>query len=96
LNALVVGVSADKPATQQKFIDKFGLTFPLVADPGKTIIDAYGAREVLGVTAKRSTFLVGPDGRIAQRWTKVTVEGHGEDVINAIRRLSAVSRPATG
>jgi len=48
------------------------------------------------VTAKRSTFLVGPDGRIAQRWTKVTVEGHGEDVIDAIRRLSAVSRPATG
>jgi thioredoxin-dependent peroxiredoxin len=96
LNALVVGVSADKPATQQKFIDKFGLTFPLVSDPGKTVIDAYGAREVLGVTAKRSTFLVGPDGRIAQRWTKVTIEGHAEDVIGAIRRLSAASRSATG
>ena len=89
MNALVVGVSADKPATQQKFIDKFGLTFPMIADPGKTIIDAYGAREVLGVTAKRSTFLAGPDGHIAHVWKKVTVEGHGEDVVDAIRRLSA-------
>jgi thioredoxin-dependent peroxiredoxin len=89
LNALVVGVSADKPAVQQKFIDKFGLTFPLVADPGKTAIDAYGAREVLGVTAKRSTFLVAPDGTIARVWTRVAVEGHAEDVIDAIRKLSA-------
>jgi peroxiredoxin Q/BCP len=89
LNALVVGVSADKPAVQQRFIDKFGLTFPLVADPGKTIIDAYGAREVLGVTAKRSTFLVAPDGRVARVWTRVSVEGHAEDVIGAVRTLSA-------
>jgi peroxiredoxin Q/BCP len=89
LNALVVGVSADRPAVQQRFIDKFGLTFPLVADPEKSIIDAYGAREVLGVTAKRSTFLVAPDGRVARRWTRVDVEGHGKDVIDAIRQSSS-------
>lgn len=90
MNALVVGVSADKPATQSKFIDKFGLTFPMIADPEKSIIDAYGAREVLGVTAKRSTFLIGPDGRIARVWPRVAVEGHAEDVIDAIRTLSAM------
>ena len=85
LNALVVGVSADKPEVQQRFIDKFGLTFPMIADTSKTIIDAYGAREVLGVTAKRSTFLIGPDGRIERVWAKVHVEGHAAEVLDEIR-----------
>ena len=85
----MVGVSADRPSVQQRFIDKFGLRFPMLADPSKEIIDAYGAREVLGVTAKRSTFLIDPEGRVAQVWRKVSVEGHGEDVIDAIRRHSA-------
>ncbi len=85
----MVGVSADKPATQRKFIDKFGLTFPMISDPDKSVIDAYGAREVLGVSAKRSTFLVGPDGKVARVWPRVTVEGHAQDVIATIRELSA-------
>jgi peroxiredoxin Q/BCP len=89
LNALVVGVSADRPEIQQKFVDKFGLTFPLISDTAKRVIDAYGAREVLGVTAKRKTFLVGPDGRVAHVWPKVTVEGHAADVVATIRRVQA-------
>jgi len=87
LNALVVGVSADRPEVQQRFIDKFDLTFPLVSDRSKAIIDAYGAREVLGVTAKRSTFLVAPNGRIAWAWPKVRVEGHADDVVATLRDL---------
>ncbi len=83
-----MGVSADKPEIQRRFIDKFGLTFPLVPDPDKTIIDAYGAREVLGVTAKRRTFLVGPDGRVAHVWPKVKVEGHADDVVSVIESLA--------
>lgn len=83
-----MGVSADKPATQQKFIDKFELTFPMIADTNKAIIDAYGAREVLGVTAKRKTFLIDPEGRIAHIWPKVKVEGHADDVVATIRRLA--------
>lgn len=86
-----MGVSADKPEVQQRFIDKFELTFPMVSDAGKAIIDAYGAREVLGVTAKRSTFLIGPDGRIAHVWPKVHVEGHAEEVVAAIRELTAAA-----
>ncbi len=89
MNALVVGVSADKPEVQKRFIDKFGLTFPMIADTSKRVITAYGAREVLGVTAKRTTFLVGPDGRIARVWDRVHVEGHGDEVVAAIRELAA-------
>ncbi len=88
MNALVVGVSADKPETQRKFIDKFNLTFPMVPDPDKIVIDAYGAREVLGLSAKRKTFLIGPDGKIAYVWPKVKVEGHADDVVDTIRRLA--------
>jgi peroxiredoxin Q/BCP len=88
LNALVVGVSADRPEIQRRFIDKFSLTFPMVSDTEKSVIAAYGAKEVLGVTAKRKTFLIGPDGRIAHVWPKVSVEGHADDVVSVIRRLS--------
>jgi len=88
LNALVVGVSADKPETQQKFIEKFELTFPMIADTTKEIIGAYGAREVLGVAAKRKTFLIDPEGTIARIWPKVKVEGHADDVVAAIRELA--------
>lgn len=89
MNALVVGVSADKPEVQQRFIDKFELTFPMIADTDKSIIYAYGAREVLGVTAKRMTFLISPDGAIAHIWPKVKVEGHADDVVGTIRGLAA-------
>jgi len=85
LNALVVGVSADKPEVQQRFIDKFELTFPMISDTSKEIIDAYGAREVLGVSAKRRTFLIDPQGLIARAWHKVKVEGHADEVVSAIR-----------
>lgn len=85
MNALVVGVSADTSDVQQRFIDKFTLTFPLIADHDKKTIDAYGARQVLGVTAKRSTFLVDPEGLIAHVWPKVNVEGHADDVLGEIR-----------
>ena len=88
MNALVVGVSADKPETQRKFIDKFGLTFPMVPDPDKVVIDAFGAREVLGLSAKRKTFLIDPEGRIARVWPKVKVEGHADDVVETIKRLA--------
>ena len=83
-----MGVSADRPEIQRRFIDKFGLTFPMVSDTAKRVIDAYGSREVLGVTAKRKTFLVSPAGRIAHVWPQVSVEGHADDVVATIERLA--------
>ena len=70
---------------QERFVKAFGLEFPLIPDPDKRIIDAYGAREVVGLTAKRRTFLVGPHGRIARVWSAVKVEGHAEAVLSAIQ-----------
>lgn len=82
-----MGVSADKAHIQQKFIDKFGLTFPLVPDSEHVIIDAYDVRKVLGVTAQRTTFIVDPQGRIARVWPRVDVEGHADEVVSAIKEL---------
>jgi thioredoxin-dependent peroxiredoxin len=88
LNARVVGVSADSPELQQSFIDKFSLNFPMVPDRTKKVIDAYGARSVLGIVAKRSTFLIDPNGKVAAVWPAVEIEGHADDVTATIRRLS--------
>jgi peroxiredoxin Q/BCP len=84
----VVGVSADPAERQQSFIDAFSLTFPMVPDTTKKVIGDYGARAVLGIVAKRSTFLVDPDGNVAAVWPEVTIEGHVADVTAAIRTLS--------
>lgn len=84
-----MGVSADRAEIQRKFIDKFSLTYPLVPDTEKLVIDAFGARAVLGITAKRSTFIVDPEGRVAHVWNDVNVEGHADDVTETLRRLIA-------
>ena len=88
LHTGIVGVSADKAEVQRRFVDAYGLEFPLVPDPDKHIIDSYGAREVVGLTAKRRTFLVGPDGTIAHVWPAVKVEGHAGDVLSVVRALA--------
>ena len=88
LGAHIVGVSADKPELQRTFIEAFDLQFPLIPDREKTVIDAYGAREVLGIVAKRRTFLVAPDGTIARVWLAVKVEGHADEVLAAVRELA--------
>jgi peroxiredoxin Q/BCP len=89
LNTRIVGVSADKPELQRRFIEAFDLQFPLVPDTDKHVIDAYGAREVLGIVAKRRTFLVAPDGTIARVWLAVKVEGHADEVLSAVRELAS-------
>lgn len=83
-----MGVSGDKPESQVKFIQKYGLTYPMVPDREKRIITEYGARAVLGLAAKRSTFLIDPQGRIAQVWPDVRLGDHAEDVVSTIRRLA--------
>ena len=89
----MVGVSADIAEVQQRFIDKFALTFPMIPDTEKEIIDAYGAREVLGLAAKRKTFLIDPEGKIASVWQKVKLEGHADDVLATLKTLAA-ERPS--
>ncbi|HVD87760.1 MAG TPA: thioredoxin-dependent thiol peroxidase [Jatrophihabitantaceae bacterium] len=78
----VVGISPDKPAKLAKFVEKEGLTFPLLSDEDKSVLAAYGAfgekqmygRTVTGVI--RSTFVVGPDGTLTSAMYNVRATGH--------------------
>lgn len=92
-NTAILGVSADPVKAQSKFRDKYDLKIPLGSDEATEMLQAYGAwgekslygRKFFGVI--RSTVLIGEDGRIAQVWPKVKVEGHAEDVLAAAKAL---------
>ncbi len=88
--ASIVGVSRDTVADQKKFADKYGVKFSLLADTSSQICDAFGViveKNMYGKKSRgiqRSTFLVGPDGRIAKVWPRVSVEGHAQAVLKAV------------
>ncbi len=87
----VIGVSPDKIKPIEKFAAKYNLTFPLASDEGHPVADRYGTwveksmygRKYMGM--ERSTFLVGPDGKVLKVWRKVTVPGHADEVMQAAR-----------
>ena len=87
----MLGVSADGIESHDRFIEKFALNFPLLADEEKSVAKAYGAwgeKEVGGKTVIgmiRKTFLIDEAGRIQKIWRQVTPEGHAEEVLEAIK-----------
>jgi peroxiredoxin Q/BCP len=78
----VIGISPDSPAKLSQFRERDGLTFPLVSDPDKQVLTAYGAygekqnygRTVTGVI--RSTFVIDPEGKIEKVMYNVKATGH--------------------
>jgi len=78
----VLGISPDKPAKLAKFTERDDLPFTLLSDPDRTVLTAYGAygekklygKVVTGVI--RSTFVIGPDGRIEHAFYNVKATGH--------------------
>ena len=88
--AIVLGVSVDSVASHQKFKQKFQLSFPLLSDADQRVVRAYGVwktKSMYGRTyegIERTTFLIGPDGKIAKIFPKVRVDEHLQDVLAAI------------
>jgi peroxiredoxin Q/BCP len=80
LGLAVLGISPDQPAKQKKFDDKYGLAFPLLADPDHRVAEAYGVwgektlygKKSMGIT--RSSFLIDAAGKIMQAWYGVKPE----------------------
>ena len=83
LNAAIVGVSVDSTDSHQQFCTKESLTFKLLADTDKKVVDEYGSLSPNGV-ASRNTFLIDPSGKIVQVWTKVSPMKHSEEVLAAL------------
>ena len=93
LGAVVLGVSPDTVASHVKFRDKYELNFPLLEDTEHAVAEKYGAwreknmygKKSMGV--QRSTFLIGPDGKVVKVWKRVKVDGHDDQVIEALKAL---------
>jgi len=88
--AVVFGVSILDEKSKAKFAGKYGLTFPLLADADHAVAEKYGVwqeksrygRKYMGIV--RTTYLIGPDGKVLQRWDNVKVDGHVDTVLAAL------------
>ncbi len=91
INAQILGVSLDDIASHQKFAENHGLPFPLLADAEGKAADAYGVRtKMFGMTvAKRQTFLIDPDGKLAKHYEKVKPATHSAEVLADLIDLGA-------
>ncbi len=95
LGAVVLGVSPDDEKSHAKFRDKFQLNFPLLADAGHKVAEKFGAWREKNMYGKvsmgiqRSTFVIDAEGKVARVWRKVNVDGHDEQVLEALRKLAA-------
>jgi peroxiredoxin Q/BCP len=93
----VWGISPQGARSKRAFREKFGLPFTLLADEGHEVAEAYGSwveKKNYGRTywgTARTTFIVGPDGRIARVWPKVKPEGHATEVLEALDELGATA-----
>lgn len=91
--AAVLGMSILNEASKKKFADKFDLNFPLLADADHAVAEKYGVwqekslygRKFMGIA--RTTYLIGADGKVVRRWDNVKVDGHAEDVLEAVTAL---------
>jgi peroxiredoxin Q/BCP len=89
--AAVLGVSADSVESHRKFKEKQGLNFPLLSDPDRQAIEAYGVwqekslygRRFMGIV--RSTFIIDEKGLVASVFPKVKVAGHVDEVLAALK-----------
>ena len=92
--AVILGISPDTPKAQKKFQDKFDLPFSLLADVDKKVAEAFGVvqeknmygKKVMGIA--RTTFIIGPDGRIQHVFPKVKAEGHAEEVLAYLKETA--------
>jgi peroxiredoxin Q/BCP len=91
LDAVIIGISKDSIRRHLNFARKYGLSFPLASDAEGDVCErynAYGPKKLFGVPytgVLRSTFLIGPDGKLAGIWRDVRVPGHVEEVAAALK-----------
>lgn len=79
---VVLGVSADSPASHAKFREKYHLPFTLLSDPDKEVIKAYGAHG--GLMTRRISYLIGPDGILLKAYPKVDPASHAMEILSDI------------
>jgi peroxiredoxin Q/BCP len=97
LGAVILGVSVDDVASHKAFSDEHSLPFPILADSEKKTATDYGTlTKYVGIAelARRDTFIIDPQGRIAKHYMKVDPKGHSEIVLADLKQLAAKAAPA--
>ncbi len=91
MGAAVVGISVDDSDSHAEFAKKYHLPFPLLADKSGTVADSYGALMNLGIlrVARRFTFLIDPQGKVAKVYLSVETSRHSKDIIADLKTLIA-------
>ena len=91
MHVALLGISLDSVASHRKFAEKYGLPFPLLADTGGEVSKAYGALWSLGPIrfARRHSFIIDPQGRVARVYRSVEAGQHSEEVIRDLTALGA-------
>ncbi len=91
--ALVVGVSRDSMKSHESFKAKMGFPFDLLSDTDETLCSQFDVVKMKNMYGKqvrgieRSTFLIDGDGKLVREWRKVKVEGHVQEVLDAVKAL---------
>ncbi len=92
INAVILGVSPDSPASHKKFISKYNLPFTLLSDENKEVLEKYEVwkeknmygKKYMGV--ERTTYIIDENGKIKKIFPKVKVDGHDKEVLEAIMK----------
>lgn len=93
LDAVILGVSPDSVASHKKFAEKYNLPFDLLSDENKEIVEKYGVwkeksmygKKYMGVV--RTTFIIDGTGKLRKVFPKVKVDGHNDEVIEALKEI---------
>lgn len=85
--AAVIGVSLDSVESHSKFSEKYKLPFPILSDKSKEVAKTYGVLGIGGLVAKRVTFIIDKNGKIARIFPKVDVKQHSEEIIKALEEM---------
>jgi thioredoxin-dependent peroxiredoxin len=94
---VLLGISPDTVAAEKKFSVKYNLPFSLLADTDKTVAKAFGilkeknmyGKKVMGVA--RTTFVIGPDGKIEHIFENVKADGHAEEVLEYLKSAKSAA-----
>ena len=97
---VVLGISPDKPSAQKKFKEKEELPYTLLADDKKEVAQKFDVlkeknmygRKVIGVA--RTTFLIGPEGKIEHVFESVKPDGHAEEVLAKVKEIAKTAKAA--
>ena len=93
LGAVVVGVSRDSLKSHENFKAKMAFPFELLSDADEALCGRFGVMKMKNIYGKkvrgieRSTFLIGPDGKLVREWRGVKIPGHAEEVLEAVKSL---------